>query len=72
MLVAGEPPATSRGDLARALRAPPPGAALRMAAAAWRRGVELLVDVTAAAHRGTEVVGGVPGLYRAYRRLRAS
>src|SRR5439155_873327 len=35
-------------------------------------GVELLVDVTAAATMGgTEAVGGVPGLYRAYRRLRA-
>src|SRR5256712_7111441 len=36
-------------------------------------GVELLVDVTGPATvGGTEAVGGVPGLYRAYRRLRAA
>jgi len=75
MLVAGEASGDLHGaTLARALRAAAPGARLygmggrRMAA----EGVELLVDVTAAATiGGTEVVGGVPGLYRAYRRLRA-
>src|SRR5439155_743342 len=36
-------------------------------------GVQLLVDVTAAATvGGTEAIAGVPGLYRAYRRLRAA
>ena len=75
MLVAGEASGDLHGaTLARALRAAAPGARLygmggrRMAA----EGVELLVDVTAAATMGgTEAVGGVPGLYRAYRRLRA-
>jgi len=76
MLVAGEASGDLHGaTLARALRAAAPGARLygmggrRMAA----EGVELLVDVTAAATMGgTEAVGGVPGLYRAYRRLRAA
>ena len=75
MLVAGEASGDLHGaTLARALRAAAPAARLygmggrRMAA----EGVELLVDVTAAATMGgTEAVGGVPGLYRAYRRLRA-
>src|SRR5256885_288744 len=75
MLAAGEASGDLHGaTLARALRAAAPGARLygmggrRMAA----EGVELLVDVTAAATMGgTEAVGGVPGLYRAYRRLRA-
>lgn len=76
MLVAGEASGDLHGaTLARALRAAAPGARLygmggrRMAAA----GVELLVDVTAAATvGGTEAVRGVPGLWRAYRRLRAA
>jgi lipid-A-disaccharide synthase len=76
MLVAGEASGDLHGaTLARALRAAAPGARLygmggrRMAA----EGVELLVDVTrAAAVGGTEAVGGVPGLYRAYRRLAAA
>jgi lipid-A-disaccharide synthase len=74
MLVAGEASGDLHGaTLARALRAAAPEARLygmggrRMAA----EGVDLLVDVTgAAAVGGTEAVAGVPGLYRAYRRLR--
>ena len=76
MIVAGEASGDLHGaTLARALRAAAPGARLtgmggrRMAA----EGVELLVDVTTAATvGGTEVVVGFPGLYRAYRRLRAA
>jgi lipid-A-disaccharide synthase len=76
MLVAGEASGDLHGaTLARALRAAAPGARLygmggrRMAA----EGVELLVDVTGAATvGGTEAVSGVPGLYRAYRRLRGA
>jgi lipid-A-disaccharide synthase len=75
MLVAGEASGDLHGaTLASALRAAAPGARLygtggrRMAAA----GVELLVDVTREATvGGTEAVGGVSALYRAYRRLRA-
>ena len=75
MLVAGEASGDLHGaTLARALRAAAPHARLtgmggrQMAA----EGVELLVDVTASATMGgTEAVGGVPSLYRAYRRLRA-
>ena len=74
MLVAGEASGDLHGaTLARAVRRAAPGARLygmggaRMAA----EGVELLVDVTASATMGgTEAVSGVPGLYRAYRRLR--
>ena len=74
MLVAGEASGDLHGaTLARALRAAAPDVRLygmggrRMAA----EGVELMVDVTAAATvGGTEAVGGVPGLYRAYRRVR--
>jgi lipid-A-disaccharide synthase len=76
MLVAGEASGDLHGaTLARALRAAAPGVRLsgmggrRMAAA----GVELLVDVTAnATVGGTEAIGGVPALYRAFRRLRAA
>src|SRR5262249_59634313 len=76
MLVAGEASGDLHGaTLARALRAAAPGVRLygmggrRMAA----EGVELLLDVTAAATMGSaEALGGVPGLYRAYRRLRAA
>src|SRR5262249_14866512 len=75
MLVAGEASGDLHGaTLARALRAAAPGVRLygmggrRMAA----EGVELLVDVTAAATMGSaEAVSGVPRLYRPYRRLRA-
>src|SRR5262249_34591475 len=75
MLVAGEASGALHGAArAGALRAAARGVRLygmggrRMAA----EGVELLVDVTAAATMGSaEAVGGVPGLYRAYRRLRA-
>jgi lipid-A-disaccharide synthase len=75
MLVAGEASGDLHGaTLARALHAAAPGARLygmggrRMAA----EGVELLVDLTRAATvGGTEAIGGIPGLYRAYRRLRA-
>jgi lipid-A-disaccharide synthase len=75
MLVAGEASGDLHGaTLARALRAAAPGTRLygmggrRMAA----EGVELLIDVTGAATvGGTEAVGGLPGLWRAYRRLRA-
>jgi lipid-A-disaccharide synthase len=75
MLVAGEASGDLHGaTLARALRAAAPG--VRLYGMGGRRmadeGVELLVDVTAAATMGSaEAVGGVPGLYRAYRRLRA-
>ena len=76
MIVAGEASGDLHGaTLARALRALAPGARLYgmggrdMAAA----GVELLVDATRdATVGGTEAVGGVPGLFRAYRRLRAT
>ena len=75
MLVAGEASGDLHGAaLCRALRAARPGCRLfgmggaRMASA----GMELLVDVTAAAATGaSEAVGRVPMLYRAYRRLRA-
>jgi lipid-A-disaccharide synthase len=75
MLVAGEASGDLHGaTLAHALRRAASDARLygmggaKMAAA----GVELLVDVTATATvGGTEAVGGVPRLYRAYRRLRA-
>jgi lipid-A-disaccharide synthase len=74
MLVAGEASGDLHGAaLCRALRAERPGCRLigmggaRMAAA----GMELLVDVTAAAATGaSEALGRVPLLYRAYRRLR--
>ena len=76
MLVAGEASGDLHGaTLARALKAAARGVRLygmggrRMAA----EGVELLVDVTAAATMGSaEAVGGLPGLCRAYRRLRAA
>jgi lipid-A-disaccharide synthase len=76
MLVAGEASGDLHGaTLARALRASAPGVRLygmggrRMAA----EGVELLVDLTAAATMGSaEAVSGLPDLYRAYRRLRAA
>jgi len=76
MLVAGEASGDLHGaTLARALRAAAPGVRLsgmggrHMAAA----GVELIVDVTAKATvGGAEAIGGVPGLYRAFRRLRAA
>jgi len=76
MIVAGEASGDLHGaTLARALHALAPGARLHgmggrgMAAA----GVELLVDATRQATvGGTEAVGGVPALYRAYRRLRAT
>jgi lipid-A-disaccharide synthase len=76
MLVAGEASGDLHGaTLARALRAAEPRSRLygmggrHMAA----EGVELLVDVTGAATMGSaEAVGGLPGLYRAYRRLRAA
>jgi lipid-A-disaccharide synthase len=76
MIVAGEASGDLHGaTLARALRAQAPGARLYgmggrgMAA----EGVELLVTTTAdATVGGTEAVGGVPALYRAYRRLRAA
>src|SRR5439155_105381 len=75
MLVAGEASGDLHGAaLCRALQAARPGCRLfgmggaRMASA----GMELLVDVTAAAATGaSEAVGRVPMLYRAYRRLRA-
>src|SRR5439155_946659 len=74
MLVAGEASGDLHGAaLCRALQAARPGCRLfgmggaRMASA----GMELLVDVTAAAATGaSEAVGRVPMLYRAYRRLR--
>jgi lipid-A-disaccharide synthase len=76
MLVAGEASGDLHGaTLARALRAQVPGIHLygmggRAMAA---EGVTLLVDATAEATvGGTEAVGGVPALYRAYRRLRAT
>lgn len=76
MIVAGEASGDLHGaTLARALRALAPGARLygmggRAMAAA---GVELYVDATGdAAVGGTEAVGGLPALYRAYRRLRAT
>jgi lipid-A-disaccharide synthase len=76
MLVAGEASGDLHGaTLARALRALAPGTRLygmggRAMAA---EGVELLVDATGEATvGGTEALGGVPALYRAYRRLRAT
>jgi lipid-A-disaccharide synthase len=76
MLVAGEASGDLHGaTLARALRALAPGTRLygmggRAMAA---EGVELLVDATGEATvGGTEAVSGVPALYRAYRRLRAT
>jgi lipid-A-disaccharide synthase len=76
MLVAGEASGDLHGaTLARALRALAPGTRLygmggRAMAA---EGVELLVDATGEATvGGTEAVGGVRALYRAYRRLRAT
>ncbi len=76
MLVAGEASGDLHGaTLARALRAQAPATRLygmggRAMAAA---GVELLVDATGEATvGGTEAVRGVPALYRAYRRLRAT
>jgi lipid-A-disaccharide synthase len=76
MLVAGEASGDLHGaTLARALRAQSPrirlyGMGGRAMAA---EGVELLVDATRdATVGGTEAVGGVPALYRAYRRLRAT
>jgi len=76
MLVAGEASGDLHGAaLCRALRAERPGCRLfgmggaRMASA----GMELLVDVTAAAATGaSEAAGRVPLLLRAYRRLRAA
>jgi lipid-A-disaccharide synthase len=74
MLVAGEASGDLHGaTLARALQAAAPG--VRLSGMGGRRmaaeGVELMVDVTAAATvGGTEAVGGIPGLYRAYRRMR--
>jgi lipid-A-disaccharide synthase len=74
MLVAGEASGDLHGaTLARALRIAAP--AVRLYGMGGRRmaaeGVELMVDVTAAATvGGTEAVGGIPGLYRAYRRVR--
>jgi lipid-A-disaccharide synthase len=75
MLVAGEASGDLHGaTLCRALRAERPGCRLfgmggaRMAAA----GMELLVDVTAAAATGTsEALGRIPLLWRAYKRLGA-
>lgn len=74
MLVAGEASGDLHGaTLCRALRGLAPRCRLSgmggtgMAAA----GMEVLVDVTAAAAvGGTEALGRMPGLYRAYRRLR--
>ena len=74
MLVAGEASGDLHGaSLCRALRGLDPGCRLygmggaRMAAA----GMDLLVDVTAAAVvGGSEAIGQVPRLYRAYRGLR--
>ena len=76
MLVAGEASGDLHGAmLARALRRLRPGCRLvgmggtRMAG----EGVELLTDVTrAAAAGGTEAIGRVPLLLRAFRRLRAA
>ena len=76
MLVAGEASGDLHGaTLARALRELRPGCRLigmggrDMA----REGVELLADVTAAAVAGgTEAIGRVPLLLRAFRRLRAA
>ena len=76
MLVAGEASGDLHGaTLARALRAQAPG--LRLYGMGGRamaaEGVDLLVDATGEATvGGTEAVGGVPALYRAYRRLRAT
>lgn len=75
MLVAGEASGDLHGaTLCGGLRALAPGRRLlgmggpRMA----RAGMELLVDVTAAAAvGGTEAFGRIPALFRAYRRLRA-
>ena len=76
MLVAGEASGDLHGaTLARALRRQAPATRLygmggRAMAA---EGVELLIDATGdATVGGTEAVAGVPGLYRAYRRLRAT
>ncbi|HYY05083.1 MAG TPA: lipid-A-disaccharide synthase, partial [Candidatus Limnocylindria bacterium] len=76
MLAAGEASGDLHGAaLCRALRIAAPGCRLfgmggeRMAAA----GMDLLVDVTAAAAAGgTEAVSRIPLLYRAFRRLRAA
>ena len=76
LLVAGEASGDLHGaTLARALAAQAPGLPLsgmggpQMAAA----GVRLLVDVTArAAVGGTEALGSLPALVRAFRRLRAA
>lgn len=76
MLVAGEASGDLHGaTLARALRGLRPGCRLvgmggtRMAG----EGVELLADVTrAAAAGGTEAIGRIPLLLRAFRRLRAA
>src|SRR5688572_24838789 len=76
MIVAGEASGDLHGaTLARALRALAPGARLygMGGRAMHAEGVELLIDATRdAAVGGTEAVAGVPGLYRAYRRLRAT
>jgi len=76
MLAAGEASGDLHGAaLCQALRAEAPGCRLfgmggeRMAAA----GMDLLVDVTAAAAAGgTEALNRIPLLYRAYRRLRGA
>jgi lipid-A-disaccharide synthase len=76
MIVAGEASGDLHGaTLARALRALAPAARLygMGGRAMHAEGVELLVDATGdATVGGTEAVTGVPGLYRAYRRLRAT
>jgi lipid-A-disaccharide synthase len=76
MIVAGEASGDLHGaTLARALRALAPSVRLRgMGGRAMHaEGVELLVDTTGdAVVGGTEAVRGVPALYRAYRRLRAT
>lgn len=76
MIVAGEASGDLHGaTLARGLRALAPGARLygMGGQGMTAEGVELLVDTTARASvGGTEAVGGVPALYRAYRRLRAT
>jgi lipid-A-disaccharide synthase len=74
MIVAGEASGDLHGaTLARSLRALAPG--VRLVGMGGRgmaaEGVELLADATGQATvGGTEAVGGLPGLYRAYRRLR--
>ena len=76
MLVAGEASGDLHGaTLARALRGLRPGVRLYgMGGRAMAgEGVELLVDTTGEATvGGTEAIRGVPALYRAYRRLRAT